>query len=479
MKAVKLSGLEPACVFAYFEKLCSIPHGSFNTKAISDYFVAFAKEHGLQYIQDKHNNVILFKAASAGYEDHPPIILQGHMDMVCEKDSDSTIDMKTDPLDVTHDGTYVFARGTSLGGDDCAAVAMILALLEDDSIPHPPLEVVLTSDEEPGMLGVTEMDVSMLKGRRMLNLDTLNDTIFTAGCAGAAQVSLEMPVEKAPCTHSCVRIVLDQLHGGHSGSMIKYHYANANKVMGELLARLNRKMPLRLISLSGGGTSNVIPHSCEAVVATDSSLEKIRALCDAFAAELKQFYDEPALTIRAEAVPQADQAYSTASSEKILDLLEKVPNGVLTWNPDFEGLPQTSLNLGIAETRNDVFFLHFHLRSSVNQERDTLRVRMQDIARKYGCSHSEFGLHAAWEYREDSALRKTMIQIYERCFQKSPEVKMLHVGLECCVLSEKLPGLDCVSTGPTALNVHSSRERLDIASMERIWHFLLELLKEL
>jgi len=235
MEAVKLAGLEPASVFGYFEKLCSMPHGSGNTRIISDYLVSFAKEQGIRYIQDELNNVILFGPASEGYEDHEPVIIQGHMDMVCEKDPDCGINFETDGLDITHDGQYVFAKGTTLGGDDGIAVAYALALLADKSIPHPALEVIITVDEETGMYGAAGIDLSMLKGKKLLNIDSEEEGVFTVSCAGGARASIELPVSRHAVYGPCVKLVVDGLAGGHSGVEIDKGRANANKIMGEFL----------------------------------------------------------------------------------------------------------------------------------------------------------------------------------------------------------------------------------------------------
>lgn len=258
MKAVKLAGLQPEIVFGYFEQLCSMPHGSGNEKQISDYCVSFAKEHGLRYIQDELYNVILFKDGSAGYEDHPPLILQAHLDMVCQIDEGSGIDMQTTAVDVTHDGTYVYAKQTSLGADDCAGVALALAVLADDTLAHPPIEAVFTVWEESGMAGARGIDLSMLKGKRLLNIDTFSEGVFTAGCAGSARVNLRFPVTRQNKTANTVEIVLNDLRGGHSGSMIKYNYANADMTMAALLQQLD---PVELVSLTGGMSGNAIPRS--------------------------------------------------------------------------------------------------------------------------------------------------------------------------------------------------------------------------
>ena len=241
MEAMKLAGLQPASVFAYFEKICSIPHGSRNTKLISDYLVSFAKEHEIRYEQDALNNVVMYQEGTCGYEDHAPVILQGHLDMVCEKDADCTIDMDTDGLDIDHDGQWVFAHGTTLGGDNGIAVAYILALLADKTIPHPPLEIIITVDEEIGMEGAAGVDLSRFKSRTMINMDSEDEGVFTVSCAGGARSVIHMPVQRRVVYGPCVKLTVEGLRGGHSGVEIHKNLANANKVMAAFLGRVGHQ----------------------------------------------------------------------------------------------------------------------------------------------------------------------------------------------------------------------------------------------
>ena len=281
METKRLAGLEPAAVFGYFEEICAIPHGSRNTKMISDYLVDFARKNGLRYIQDADNNVILFGEGSCGLETRPPVILQGHMDMVCEKDADCPIDMATEGLDVTHDGNVVFAKGTTLGADNGIAVALAMAILADKSIPQPPLEVIITVDEEIGLLGAASVDLSELKGRTMINLDSEGEGIFTVSCAGGCTATLSLPVERRAVYGPCIRLVVDGLQGGHSGADIHLNRGNANKIMGEFMNRIQKLMPLCLTSLAGGAKDNAIPRSCQAtLVAMGIHLERINAIAE-------------------------------------------------------------------------------------------------------------------------------------------------------------------------------------------------------
>ena len=480
MDAVKLAGLEPANVFGYFEKLCSIPHGSRNTKMISDYLVSFAQEQGLRYIQDDLNNVILFGEGTCGYEDHPPVILQGHMDMVCEKDADCPIDMEKEGLDVTHDGSFVFAKGTTLGGDNGIAVAYALALLADRSIPHPPLEVVVTVDEEIGMEGAAGIDLSVLQGRTLLNLDSEDEGIFTVSCAGGARATVSLPVERRTVYGPCVRLTVEGLQGGHSGVEIHKNRTNANKIMGEFLSRVQKLMPLCLTSFAGGTKDNAIPRSCQAtLIALGMHIERINDVAEQLQKEIREQYDEPEAIVRGDDVDAfGGNALTTECTSKVIALLCSLPNGVQTWSRDIPGLVQTSLNLGVAKLGEDMK-LTSSVRSSVNQEKNDLLARLKELADFYEGSYSQMGEYPAWEYKADSKLREIMVSTYEKLHGTAPEVVAIHAGLECGLLSEKLPGLDCVSIGPQMHDIHTSRERLDIASTKRTWEFLLEVLKEL
>ena len=480
MIANKLAGLEPASVFAYFEEICSIPHGSRNTKLISDYLVSFAKKHDIRYFQDELNNVVMFQEGTCGMEDHAPVIIQGHMDMVCEKDEDCPINMDTDGLDVTHDGEYVFARGTTLGGDDGIALAYALAILANKNIPHPPLEVIFTVDEEIGMEGAAGVDLSSLKGRTLINIDSEEEGIFTVSCAGGARGTVTLPVSRHAVYGPCVKLTIEGLQGGHSGVEIHKNRANANKIMGEFLGRVQKLMPLCLTGLSGGSKDNAIPRSCTAtMVAMGMYIERINDVAAQLQKEVREQYDEPEAIIRGDDVDAlGGNALSTQDTAKVIALLNAAPNGVQAWSQDIPGLVQTSLNMGVANLGKE-FKMTFSVRSSVNQEKLDLLKRLRELAAFYDGSYSETGNYPAWEYKKDSNLRDTMVRIYKEMFTKDPEVVAIHAGLECGLLSEKLPGLDCVSIGPEMHDIHTSRERLGIASTERTWKFLLEVLKAL
>ena len=475
-----LENLEPAGVFSCFESLCAIPHGSGNTKAISDYLVAFARNLGYECLQDSLNNVIIFAAATPGYEDRSPVIIQGHMDMVCEKDADCPIDMEKEGLDVRCDGTFVYAKGTTLGGDDGIAVAYAMAILQDKTIPHPALEIVITVDEETGMDGATGIDLSMLKGKKLLNIDSEEEGILTVSCAGGVKSTLSLPLPRRAVYGPCIKLTVENLQGGHSGVEIHKNLANANKVMGELLSRVRKLMPLCLTKLQGGAKDNAIPRSCEAtMVAMGMNLEQINDVIAALQAEIRANFDEPEAIVRGDSVDAfGGNALSCEDTDKVIALLQDVPNGVQSWSQDIPGLVQTSLNLGILKM-DDCLKLTFALRSSSNKEKLELAETLSRIAKTYGADYNERGDYPAWEYRKDSPLRDTMVDVYEKMFGEKPQVVAIHAGLECGLLGEKIEDLDCVSFGPQMHDIHTSREKLDIASTKRTWQYLLEILKTL
>ena len=465
-----LETLEPKAVFHFFEDLTRIPHGSRNTKAISDYCVAFAKERGLWVYQDALNNVIIKKPATAGYEAAPAVILQGHLDMVAEKTPESPIDFTKDALDLRVEGDYVSANGTTLGGDDGIAVAMALAVLDAKDLSHPRLECLFTIDEETGMDGAVGFDASILQGKRLLNIDSEEEGILTVSCAGGATSCLTVPVKRVPVQGNAWRVGVRGLTGGHSGVEINKGRANANKVLAAALQGL----PVTLCSIAGGSKDNAIPRASEAVVVSEA--DDFAALFAANAAKTAlpeteqhaEFYCEP-----------AEAGEMLAGSEAVLGLLNAVPNGVQAMSSDIPGLVQTSLNLGILTTDADAVRLTFSVRSSVNREKFGLIDQLKALAARFGGSYSESGEYPAWEYQKDSRLREVMVEVFEAQYGRKPVVEAIHAGLECGIFSDRLPGLDAVSFGPQMHDIHTSRERLDIASTARTWEYLVAVLERL
>ena len=480
MEERKLAGLAPESVFAYFEEICAIPHGSGNTKMICDYLVRFAQKHALRYIQDALNNVILFADATQGYENHPPVVLQGHMDMVCEKDESCPIDMENEGLDIMHDESFVYAKGTTLGADNGIAVAYALALLADQEIPHPALEVIITVDEETGMFGAAGIDLSMLRGNTLINLDSEDEGIFTVSCAGGARASISLPVKRRAVYGPCVRLTVEGLRGGHSGVQIDKKLANANKVMAEFLGQVQKLMPVCISKFTGGAKDNAIPRTAQVtLVALGMYIERINEIAEQLQKKIREEFDEPDAIVRGDDVDALGaNALTTEDSARVIALLNAAPNGVQSWSADIAGLVQTSLNLGVVNL-NETLEMTFAVRSSVNAEKRELLDKLRELAAFHEADYSEVGDYPAWEYKKDSRLRDTMVRVYRQMFQSEPKVVAIHAGLECGILSEKIPNLDCVSIGPQMHDIHTSREKLNIASTKRTWEFLLEILKQL
>lgn len=465
-----LENLEPKKVFEYFEDLCRIPHGSGNTKQISDYCVDFAKKHGLSYTQDELNNVIIRKNASKGYEDSPTVILQGHLDMVCEKDSGSSIDFLKDGLTLSLNGDFVSAKGTTLGGDDGIAVAMALSVLDSDSLFHPPLEVLFTTDEETGMYGAAGLDASLLKGKILINIDSEDEGVLTAGCAGGARAEIKKSVHFGE-KKSTKKIVISGLAGGHSGVEIHKNRYNANKLMAELLVRIPY---FQLADITGGAKDNVIPNECECTLSTDCDLDEI--ISDFI--KDKQNEADPNLKITVtdgEELPVMDEE----ASKQIVKPICSLPNGVQKMNAQIPTLVQTSLNLGVLKIEEENLVCTFSVRSSVNSEKVEILNELENTAKEFGAGYSEHGHYPAWEYRKNSPLREIMIKTFESLYGRKPVVDVIHAGLECGFFCDKIDGLDAVSFGPDLFDIHTSRERLSVSSTQRTYKFLCETLKNL
>jgi len=475
-----LAGLEPKAVFTFFEQLCGIPHGSGNTAAASAWAVDFARQRGLKHRQDAVGNVIIWKDASPGYEDHPPVMLQGHLDMVCVKDSGVSHDFRTDPLELCLDGGWIKARGTTLGGDDGAAVAMALAVLDSSAIPHPPLEVLLTIDEETGMTGANEVDASDLRSRRLINIDSEAEGVFTVGCAGGGRADIRKTFPAAPASGRVCTLTVMGLQGGHSGADINKGRANANKLLAECLAQLPG---IRLVSFRGGEQDNAIPVQAEAgVVLANDAVEGAQAAAHAWLEQAKEAYPQDNQFSLLFTWANRDgpvEALSEEDTRSALQLLLDAPNGIQSMEPDLPGQVRTSLNMGVVRLEKGMLHATFCVRSSSGAEKTQLFDRLRTLGQSCGADYSQHGEYPAWEYRKDSRLRDVMVSVFEKQYGRAPVVETIHAGLECGLLSEKMPGLDAVSIGPDMEDIHSSRERMSIASVQRTWAFLLEVLARL
>ena len=475
-----LSGLEPQRVFSFFEEICAIPHGSHNTKAISDYLVAFAQARGLRFRQDETNNVIIWKAASPGYENAPCVMLQGHMDMVCEQEPGCEKDMAREGLELFVEGDEIGARGTTLGGDDGIAVAMALAVLDDDTVEHGPLECLFTVDEEVGMLGARALDVSDLQARCLLNLDSEEEKVLTVSCAGSTRAVCTLPVTREPFSGAALLLSVGGLFGGHSGEEIHKGRANADLVLGRALDCLSRATALRLIRAEGGSKDNAIPREARALLRV-SDPAAAAAAADALAAALRNEFRaaDPGITLRLSPAEAQGLPMTAESTRRVICFLFCAPNGVQVMSPEVPGLVQTSLNLGQVYTEEGAVTARFMIRSSVNSQRDETTQRLTALAEALGGSVEIPAAYSAWEYRPDSPVRDRMAEAFRTVYGEEPRIAALHAGLECGILSGKMPWLDCISFGPDLIDIHTPAERLRIASTRRTWALLLETLRRL
>ncbi len=477
-----LDGLEPQNVFYYFEEITRIPHGSGNVRQISDYLKKFATDRGLTCIQDDLYNIIIIKEASEGYEKEEPYILQGHMDMVAVKTPECDIDMTKDPLQLYVEDNRIHAKGTSLGGDDGIAIAYVLALLDADDISHPRLEVVLTVDEETGMEGAKGIDLSMLRGRRLINLDQEEEGIIITSCAGGARVDVELPLnrEKAEAgTLQFVKLTVKGLQGGHSGIEIDKGRGNANCLLGRILKGLSEQFDVHMASMKGGLADNAIPREAEAVIAIDiNKKERVVDLVKEYERAICQELGDkdPDFAAACSEAAWQDDCYDAVSTVQALDCLCRLPNGIVAMSKELEGLVQTSLNLGVVTMEQDKLMLSYAVRSSVDAEREQLCVQMQEIAKDAGAAAKVRNSYTGWAYRAESPLRDIIVAVYEKMYGKKPVLEAIHAGVECGILAAKIEGLDCVSIGPDMSHVHTAEESIDIASVQRMWKYLLAVL---
>lgn len=463
----------------YFKKLTTIPHGSGNTKAISDYLVSFAKDHGFECHQDAANNVIIIREASKGCEDREPVIIQGHMDMVAVHDADMDIDMEKEGLTLCEEGDFLYAKGTSLGGDDGIAVAYGLALLDDTEHNLPRIELVVTVDEEVGMLGANVIDLSPLKGHTMINIDSEEEGIFLVSCAGGARIDIHFPMQViTPDQGTVYEISIKNLIGGHSGTEINKGRANAIVLMGKMLRKLaDAKLLISFADIKGGTADNAICNSCETTI-----------LCKPIEPELFDIIKfevlEEYLTVETKAeitLTEVSEDFSNytwrRNGENRLELLlTAIPQGVISMSPDIEGLVETSLNQGIISMDDDGVNLSISVRSSVDEKKQNLLNELVRIASRYLATTNIHGEYPGWAYRTDSPLRDKMVATWQRMFNVLPKVEALHAGLECGVFASKIQDLDCVSFGPNLYDIHTTKEKMSLSSAERIWKFLIELL---
>lgn len=475
-----LTNYDSKRVFDYFLEICEIPHGSADMEKISDYCVDFAIKHQLKYIKDNADNVVIYKPATKGYENAAPVILQGHMDMVCQKTPDSDFDFLKDSLRVYTDGDFIKADGTTLGADNGIALAMVLAILENDNIPHPEIQAVFTTDEEIGMLGAGALDMSCLTAKRMINLDSEEDGVVTVSCAGGVDFKMSLPFKKCCMTGSEVTVILSGLSGGHSGVDINKNRYNADMLAGRLLYKLSNRFNFGIISVNGGDKTNAIVNRCEIKLCCDE-LDALISAANLYVAELKEEIKSDEPNFNAEFIKGGIGEYEIldeASAKNLILTLYCVPNGVLNMSADIENLVETSLNLGILKTNENDVSMQFALRSNKKSALNALAERLECFAKGVNAIYETSGFYPPWEYRNNSPLRDTYIAVYKEFFDEEPKAEAIHAGLECAVFASKIEGIDCIAMGPALYDVHTVKERASISSVERTFKLLLEILKK-
>ena len=458
----------------FFEEFSKIPRGSGNTKAIADYLVKFANDRSLTVIRDESNNVIIKKGATSGFESRPGVIIQGHTDIVALKEPGCPINMEKEGLELYRDGDYLRARGTTLGADDGVAMAYALAILDSDNVAHPALECVFTSDEETGLIGATNLDTSVLDGRMLINLDSDEEGIFTAGCAGGGRIDITMPVKTKTHIGQIYMLKIGGFKGGHSGVEIHKNRTNAIKCAAEILSKLEG---LKLGKMEAGSADNAIPSDAYAIFSTKSSIIEISNIVNDVKDALPEEESEAKFNI--EMSISSAKVMSVDDSKNLLSMICEMPNGVTRMSEDIEGLVETSLNMGIIKLSDKAINLTISVRSAKGEEKAKLISRVREIAECHGAAVSVRGEYPAWEYRRDSHLRDVMCKVYGDMYGKDATVVTIHAGLECGIFSDKMDGLDCVSIGPDNHDIHTPDERLSLSSFNRVYEYLINVLKNL
>lgn len=477
--------LEPKKVFDFFAEISQIPRGSGNEKEVSDYLVKFAKDRGLEVIQDKTDSVLIRKPATAGMENAKGVILQGHMDMVCVKEPDSKHDFFKDPIELVVDGDLLKANKTTLGADNGIAVAMGLAVLDSDDIPHPDLEVIITTNEEVNMNGALNFDTSLLKGTYFINIDSEEEGEITIGCAGGLKAMLEIPyqLENLAADKKVKEVIVTGLKGGHSGMEINTNRGNSHKLMGRFLSNVRKQMLLEIIAIGGGTKDNVIPSHTVCTVAIEAKDEEMFAQIQAqmqreWSNELSASDNGVTLLIHDKANSSV-QKINDEAAKKLMLLLNTVPNSVQTMSSKLAGMVESSLNMGVIQMQDGVLTVSFATRSNVGSLKQQMNSVLQDFAEIYDIQFSKTAEYPEWEMKPESTLLKKAVSAYKDLTGKEPIVKAIHAGLECGVFLNGKPELEAISIGPDMWEVHSVNERLSISSTQRTWDYLKVLLKEL
>lgn len=466
-------------VFEYFHQVTAIPRGSGDTRKIADFLVEFAKTNSLKYLRDEADNVIIFKDGMLGGEDKEPVILQGHTDMVCQQTADSNHDFFLNGPKIIKDGDFLKADKTTLGADNGIAVAIILTILESKDISHPPIEAVFTSDEEIGMVGASALDMSVLKSKMMINLDSEEDDTITVSCAGGNDIKMAFSIDKEEFSAKEYSITFSGLLGGHSGVEIHKGRTNANVLAGRFLKHFFEKTNLRINGINGGDKSNAICLECSFKLATNYESFKLEA--EEFLNKIKSEISlkEPDFSFKIEEVGKTKTAFSKYLCEKIIFLLTNAPDGVIEMSEEIEGLVETSSNIGVLQTSETEVVFEFSLRSNKTAKLHHLEDRYIDLGKEVEAKVKKGSFYPPWEYSADSELEKIYTECYQDIYGNKPKISAIHAGLECGVFASKVEGFTAISVGPQMFDVHTVNERLSISSTEKFTQLLIKVLKRL
>ncbi len=482
----KLENLKPERVFYYFGELSRIPRESGNEQAVSNFLVDTAKKLGLEVYQDKINNVIIKKPATKGYENSTGIILQGHMDMVCEKELDSTHNFETDGLDLIVDGNYLRANKTTLGADNGIAVAMGLAVLEDNTIEHPELELLVTVEEETTMKGALELEENILTGKMLINIDSEEESWVTVGSAGGRTINIQFDEVKEKFDNSnseFFRLEVKNLFGGHSGSEIHKNRLNANKVMAEVITEIKKNFDIKLCDVKGGSKDNAIPRECYFDIAINKNssqdfTSKVKSIFEKFKNKYKE--QDSNITFEISNLENKfNEIFNDNLFERVLKLLNDLPTGVNTWLKEYPEIVESSDNLAIVKVIDNKITVIISLRSSEPTVLNSLEEKITNIAKKYKVNYEVSGGYPEWRFKPISRLRDIAVKTYQDLFNEKMQVTVIHAGLECGAISMHYPDLDMISIGPNIYDVHTPKEKMEIASVEKYYKYLVELLKNL
>ncbi len=473
-----LEGLKPEKVFYYFEEISQIPRGSGNEKQISDYLHDLAKSKGWDVIQDEHLNIIIKKPATSGYENAPTVMLQGHMDMVCEKNEGVEHDFEKDPIKLRIIDGYLYATETTLGADNGIAVAYALSILDSDDVMHPALEVLITVDEEKGMTGAEKVDANLFKAKYLLNLDSEEEGTFTCGCAGGGGIDFRVPVKFQGIKRNAYKLCVKGLQGGHSGTDIDKERGNANKILGRILYDLYEDIDL--ISISGGSKGNAIPRESQALIAVNN-FDLVQHKVNEWNEILKNEYSftDASIILTIEKLGYEALLIEKDVFKKVISAINLIPNGAMTRSTAID-LVISSNNLGVITQDDEYISLQNQARSSVKSLiTNNIAYIMKQIGEALDIECNIGGFYPGWEYAKESKIRDICIDTFKDIYGREPIVGAIHAGLECGLLMEKIHGLDAISMGPDAYDVHSPNEHISIKSTENMYKLLLSILKNI